>query len=323
MGGSSSEATLPEQLARSERVRAIGEAHTSLLSAYLDVIKEASTLPLLSRYEIFYDPRPNSHFRNPLMWRGLTRIFVEAHMRRILTAISKLHLLERQVARNPSDARAFEAAAQSAQIFLDQFRSWQRLRVAIAAAWPILFGLVLAALSATSLYDIAVKGWTFLHARAFVAAVLGLVALYVMLPLRQAFLYQRELFCPAVTLRELPTWRRRVFERAQNRQTAAKRRVFRASGRDVYLLEDEVFRALGVGKPREPRLDLLFGIIVTLPAAVLFAYVLGQIGTAPFETVGWATVVGSLAFGAALGLTIVSPVMALFMIMDTWRRRAR
>lgn len=315
----SSEATLPEGIAESRDVRAIGKAHTQLLAAYLDIVKEVSALPLVSRYTIRFEPREHSHYRNILMWRGLIRIFVEGHMRRVLSATIKLHLLERQVTSNPDDARAFAAAADSAKVFLDQLRSWQRLRLTIAAAWPILLGLVLVALKATDVYEIILRSWTFLHARVFVATVLGLVALYVTLPLRHSFLHHRELFCPGVTWQELPKWRRLGQGGGFKRRVKhAKRRHPRSLGRNVYALEDALFDLLQTRKPREPRLDLMVGMAVTFTTALLGIYLLQKI------QFGSLTPVRTFASWLALPIMMTwSPVIGAFMVIDTLDRKAR
>jgi hypothetical protein len=295
-----SRTTTAEPPATGDRVSEIAKKFTALEKSYVDIQKACSWLPLIAKEEVWFLPKEHSKFRNPIAWRVLTRIFVDAHMKRVLSAARRYLLLEAQVVASADDRRRLEQLAEDATGFLGQLRSIPRITALLVTAWPILIVVV----------PLLSPAGSFLRSHVFLSIPLLLSFVYVTLPLRHAFIRTRELFYPGVTVAELAGWRVRGIVKGN------RGRQLRTTGPNTYGTEDELFAALKFRKPLEPRLDLFVGVVV---AVVTFAIL---------AVFGWRNLHSDddtlVVLGIFMLLAELDVVAFLFyMVVDTWHRRAR
>jgi hypothetical protein len=175
-----------------DRASQISEKHGELEKGYVDILKACSWLPLISKYEVWHLPKERSKFRNPVAWRGLIRIFVEAHMKRVLVSARRFLVLEAQVASSVDDRAEFQFLAQESEDLLSQLRSVPGIRAFFAVGWPIFLALIP-----------AFRGFSLVRSHLFVSISALLAFAYVTLPLRHSFIHTREVFFPGVTVAEM------------------------------------------------------------------------------------------------------------------------
>jgi hypothetical protein len=128
----------------------IQEAHLALISHYVRILKELSTLrPIGGRRA-----RQVSSGYRPFVWRSLVRLFSEQHIRRQLSALSRLYALQLGVALSRSDVEDqwLDEAQRSCEKVSGAISSWQRLKLWLAVASPIVGGFIVAGLGVDDLY---------------------------------------------------------------------------------------------------------------------------------------------------------------------------
>jgi hypothetical protein len=251
--------------------------HQALMVHYVRLLKEVSSLHLITgrgKREEFFG-------RDLFVWRGLVRLFVEAHIRRQLLALRDAYALQQSIAPATlsSEDKWFEEAQKSSEKLLAAISSWHRLKLALATITPVLAGVIIARLGVDSIYDAAVRVTTSKEFRASTSAFLTnyillvyflLAIMYLLLPVMMSFRYKRRMFFPGAWYQEIPNWQRRQ----ETRKQAKKGKPPFPQGANVYEVENELFATLEVRKPREPYVDIMVTLCVMLAGAAGWTFYL-------------------------------------------------
>jgi hypothetical protein len=231
-------------------------AHEALIFQYVRLLKEVSSLPLIGGAAATMKSRVGW-----IVWRGLVRLFVEAHVRRQLQTLRNLYVLQQSIilsSLNHKDT-LFEEGQESVEKLLEAISSWHRLKLILATTSPVVVGLLVAKVGVDNVYDAVVnvatsRGFktsagTFLVNYSLLAYFLLALA-YLLFPVLGSFNYKRHMFFPTPAS-ELPEWlqRRRARPRAKRRERPLRQ------GPNVYEIENDLFNMLEARKSQEPRLD--------------------------------------------------------------------
>lgn len=258
---------------------AVPEAHSTLVSHYVRILKGLSSLRPIGERRA----RQVSLGYRYFVWRSLVRLFSEQHIRRQLSAISRLYALQLGVAISRSDVEAqwLDEAQRSCEKVLGAISSWQRLKLWLAVASPIVGGFIVAGLGVDDLYAATfamVTSEGFKARSASLVSNYGLLAYFViaiayfLLPFWDSFSCKRELFYPATRYEDLAKRGKRRLERRSKRQGLP---LFE-DGPNVYDSEDRLYALLETRKKQELRLDTVLGICsLVLVAIGHFVYLAG------------------------------------------------
>jgi hypothetical protein len=238
------------------------EKHQLLIRHYIRILGEVSKLHAVGGrgYKI---EQPGGDWS---VWKAFVRLFCEAHIRRKLTALSEIYLLQQNLqGLSATQASGLDEAQKSCDRVLNAIPSRQRVKLVLASASPIVVGLLVTALGVDNLYEAILaivsqgvrEGIGILFQSVVLLVYLMLAAVYLVIPFAVSFAYKRGLFFPAVRYDEAANWSKRRLDRNRKRRGLPE-----PSGANVYDIEDELFALLAFGKPKEPRVD----VFVTLGA---------------------------------------------------------
>jgi hypothetical protein len=289
--------------------------HEALIFHYVRLLKEVSSLRLISGR----GKRRELYGRDVYVWRGLVRLFIEAHIRRKVLALRNAYALQQTIALSTPNGedKWFEEAQRSLEKLLTAISSWHRLKLSFATLSPVLVGLIIARFGVDSIYDAVIEMATSKELKAGSNALLSnyglltyfMVAVaYLLLPVMRSFRYKRRMLFPESAHQEIPKWEQRL----EARERARRGHPPFLEGVNVYEIEDELFRALEVGKPREPYLDVMVAIFTMLTTAAGWSLFLTNMRRTPPYRIG----------GFLLYLTIILSLLIVFTIGYTIYRAA-
>lgn len=245
-------------------------AHQLLIQNYIRILKEVSRLRPLGGHGYWKE----LYGGDISVWRVYVRLFVEAHIRRQMSALSRLYLLQQGLPALNSDQKNWLGEAhKSCEEMLSAIPSRQRVKLVLATVSPVVVGLLLARLGADNIYEAVVKAAASEEFRAriepsrqnaFLVVYVFLAALLFSLPFATSFAYKRGLFFPRVRQLEATNWSKRRSETHRKVRGLPKSN----GGTNVYEIEDELFQLLSFGKPKEPQVDVMI-TVETLVSAIL------------------------------------------------------
>lgn len=204
--------------ARCVRAEETEFAHTNLLAAYLDVIREASL--------ITWDPKRSTELS--LRQRYAIRKFAEGHIKRRLQQLATIYKQMSSATAHAESRAWFAQATQSCESFASTL-SFGRVPTTLALL-PLVISLVGGAVDEIS--------WT--DPILYVLGLPLLIAGYHFSLARDDFERKRSLFCEGG-----------VSDQSAEDEAEPPR------VRNIYLLEDDLFARLGRGKPLEAPMDFV------------------------------------------------------------------
>lgn len=242
------------------------QAHARLMSKYVDVLNELTTLPffvpsksVLKAYENApaggsadkqwrSNRLPNSirlvltHPSSIFSLRFLVRLFVESHIRRKLNELSVAYsYLAQKHLGNKSYTAWLRETSEDCKKLADTLTSLQSVRGIVSIWWPVLISIVTASLGLDTIYDLINRVQIERSGLILFGLLLVFPLIYLGIFVGSAFGSKRELFTPG-------------FDSSDKPLDATRQ----AKISDViYVCEDQVFQLTGRSKVREFPLDAM------------------------------------------------------------------
>ena len=138
-------------------VTELGKWHQLLIHHYVRILKEVSELhPIGGR-----GYKQELYGGDAGVWRVFVRWFVEAHIRRQVSALSGVYLLQQGIQNfGPAERGWLDEAHKSCEKILTAIPSRQRAKLLLATTSPLVVGLLVAALGVDNIYEALVKAAT-------------------------------------------------------------------------------------------------------------------------------------------------------------------